>query len=277
MRTIAHISDVHFGRIDNRIVEALLTELHADPPSVMVVSGDLTQRARVEQYLPAAEFLKRLPGPIIVVPGNHDVPLWNVFRRIFLPLQRYRHYITADLYPEYRDDDIMVLGVNSARSFTRLSGWLSRDQLATIRQRFSQAPPEATRILVTHHPFIPTSKRPEGDVIRRGASTLLELEEARIDVLLAGHLHLAYHDEVREYHAGMNRSVISIQAGTATSTRLRGEPNAYNRITIEHDHVHVSVRAWTGSGFAQSLATDFRKTDGVWKREPVASLQSTSS
>jgi 3',5'-cyclic AMP phosphodiesterase CpdA len=273
MRTIAHISDVHFGKIDERIAEALLAELNADPPSVMVVSGDMTQRARIEQYKPAGEFLKRLPRPLIVVPGNHDVPLWNVFRRVFLPLQRYRRYITTDMYPQYRDDELMVLGVNSARSFTRLSGWLSRRQIRTIAQRFSQAPPGATRVLVTHHPFIPTSKRPDGDVILRGTPTLLALESARIDVLLAGHLHIAYHDEVRRYHAGTKHSLISIQAGTATSTRLRGEPNAYNRITIERDHVHVSVRAWTGSGYAQSFETNFRKADGIWQRQPATNLQ----
>jgi len=274
MRTIAHISDVHFGRIDERISEILIAELNADPPSVMVVSGDMTQRARVEQYEPAAAFLKRLPGPLIVVPGNHDIPLWNVFRRVLLPLQRYQRYITTDMYPEYRDDELVVLGVNSARSFTRLSGWLSRKQLDVIAQRFSQAAPGATRVLVTHHPFIPTSKRPDGDVIRGGTRTLLALERCNIDVLLAGHLHLAYHDDVRGYHAGAKRSVISIQAGTATSTRLRGEPNAYNRITIERDHVHVSVRAWNGSAFAPALVTDFRKIDGAWKREPAANLQS---
>ena len=274
MRTIAHISDVHFGRIDERISETLIAELNADPPSVMVVSGDMTQRARVAQYRPAAAFLKRLPGPLIVVPGNHDIPLWNVFRRILLPLQRYQRYVTTDMYPEYRDDELMVLGVNSARSFTRLSGWLSRKQLAVIAQRFSQAAPSATRVLVTHHPFIPTSKRPDGDLIRRGTQTLLALEACNIDVLLAGHLHLAYHDDVRGYHAGTKRSVISIQAGTATSTRLRGEPNAYNRITIERDHVHVSVRAWNRDGFAPALATDFRKVDGAWKRVPAASIQS---
>jgi 3',5'-cyclic AMP phosphodiesterase CpdA len=274
MRTIAHISDVHFGRIDEGITEALLAELHADPPSVMVVSGDLTQRSRIHQWEPAAAFMKRLPGPIIVVPGNHDVPLWNAFMRIAFPLRRFKRYITTDMYPEYRDDELMVLGVSTARSFTQMSGWLNQKQLATIAQRFSQAPLGATRVLVTHHPFIPTSKRPDGDVIRRATKTLLALEPSKIDILLAGHLHLAYHDDVRSYHRGAKRSVISIQAGTATSTRLRGEPNAYNRITIDRDHVHVSVRAWTGNAFAQSLATDFRKVDGVWQREPAANLQS---
>jgi len=274
MRTIAHISDVHFGRIDERITEALLAELHADPPSVMVVSGDLTQRSRIHQWEPAAAFMKRLPGPIIVVPGNHDVPLWNVFRRVFLPLQRFKHYITGDIYPEYRDDELMVLGVNTARSFTQMSGWLSQKQIKAIAERFSQAPPGATRVLVTHHPFIPTPKRPDGDVIRRGTQTLLALEPSNIDILLGGHLHLAYHDDVRSYHPGTKRSVISIQAGTATSTRLRGAPNAYNRVTIDRDHVHVSIREWTGSTFAQSLATDFRKVDGAWLREPAANLQS---
>ena len=278
MRTIAHISDLHFGRIDPRIAEALAEDLNRQPPSVLVVSGDLTQRGRHRQYAQAADYLPRLPRPQIVVPGNHDVPLWDVVRRFFFPLNRYRHYISQNLFPEFQDDELFALGVNTSRSFTRTSGWLDKQQLRYISQRMSAAPPQLFKVLVTHHPFIPPPRRPDSDVLLRGSWALEQMEHCGIDLLLAGHLHLAYHDDVRSHYVAAPRSVLSIQAGTATSTRLRGEPNAYNWITIDRDLVTVAVRAWNGQRFQESLVTRYNRTDGRWRRakqlavtEPVAS------
>jgi 3',5'-cyclic AMP phosphodiesterase CpdA len=114
MRTIAHISDVHFGRTDPAVVEGLVQDLSSRHPSVLVVSGDFTQRARARQYRAAAEFLKRLPTPQLVVPGNHDIPLYDIIRRFFFPLNRYRKYITKDLRPVYQDEELFVLGINTA-------------------------------------------------------------------------------------------------------------------------------------------------------------------
>src|SRR5205823_5980198 len=104
MRTIAHISDLHFGRVDPRVADGLADELSHRQPTVLVVSGDFTQRARPSQYRAARDYLKRLPQPQVVVPGNHDVPMYDVVRRFLSPLSRYRHYITRDLEPCYRDD-----------------------------------------------------------------------------------------------------------------------------------------------------------------------------
>src|SRR5688572_9270720 len=118
MRTIAHISDLHFGRIDEAIVEGLVADIAARSPSLVVVSGDLTQRARAWQYRQGAELLERLPKPQLVVPGNHDIPLYDVVRRFLFPLQRYSSYITRDLAPVYRDHELFVMGLNTARSFT---------------------------------------------------------------------------------------------------------------------------------------------------------------
>lgn len=266
MRTIAHISDLHFGRIDPPVAEGLVEDLKGRSPTVLVVSGDFTQRARPWQYRQAAEYLKRLPTPQLVVPGNHDVPLWDFSRRVFSPLGRYRRHITRDLMPTYRDDELFILGVNTARSFTRTSGWISRRQLEAVRTMACAVPPTLFKVLVTHHPFIPAPRKPDSDVVVGGAHALARMEECGIDMLLAGHLHLAYHDDVRAHHKATRRSILSVQAGTATSTRRRVEPNAYNWITLSPDLVTVAVRVWNGHCFEESLVTRYERIEHIWQR-----------
>ena len=266
MRTLAHISDLHFGRVSPAVAEGLVADLRQRDPTLLVVSGDFTQRARRSQYLEAAEFLRRLPRPQLLVPGNHDVPLWNAARRVFLPLRRYRRYITSQLFPVYRDEELFVLGVNTARSFTRTSGWLSKRQLQRIEEELCAVPPEVFKVLVTHHPFIPAPRKPGSDVVVGAAQSLERMERCGVDLLLAGHLHLAYHDDVRSHHLAAKRSVLSVQAGTAISSRLRGEPNAYNWITLSPDLVTVAVRAWNGEAFEESLVTRYERVDEQWKR-----------
>jgi 3',5'-cyclic AMP phosphodiesterase CpdA len=272
MRTIAHISDVHFGRTDPAVVEGLVRDLSERAPTVLVASGDFTQRARGRQYAAAAAFLKRLPSPQIVVPGNHDIPMFDIVRRFFFPLQRYRKYITADLRPAYQDEELMVLGINTARSFTHKSGWISQEQLLDVKLRVCPLPSSVFKVVVTHHPFVPPPRDPRADVIRRGAQYVDELEECGVDLLLAGHLHLAYHDDLRAHYKSAKRSILSVQAGTATSTRRRGEPNAYNWITVSpgpNGLCTVAVRAWNAQRgcFEESLVTRYNRVDGQWLRE----------
>src|SRR6185437_4607692 len=267
MRTIAHISDLHFGTVDPAIAEALVQDVAARKPSLVVVSGDFTQRARSEQYRQAAKFLKRLPQPQLVVPGNHDVPLWDVLRRVFRPMEKYRRFISDDLMPIFRDDQMLVVGVNTARSFTQKSGWISGRQLQEIHELTCGAAAGLMKVVVTHHPFIPSPRDPEGDIVLDAAEALDRLEQCGIDLLLAGHLHLAYHDDIRSHHKSLKRSVLSVQAGTATSTRLRGEPNAYNWITLIPNQVSVEVRIWNKKAFEQSLITEYERVEHVWRRK----------
>jgi 3',5'-cyclic AMP phosphodiesterase CpdA len=276
MRTIAHISDLHFGRVDDKVAEGLVADLAERKPSLLVVSGDFTQRAREGQYAQAAAFLRRLPQPQLVVPGNHDIPLYDVVRRIWFPLAKYRRHITRDLRPMYRDEELMVLGINTARSFTQKSGWISEEQLLDVKTRVCGMPRSVVKVVVTHHPFIPPPREPRADVIRRGATYIDELEECGVDLLLAGHLHLAYHDDLRSHYKGAKRSILSIQAGTATSTRRRGEPNAYNWITVSPDLCAVTVRAWCRDRFEESLVTRYRRVEGSWQREQQVPLDRTA-
>src|SRR6187401_1402656 len=129
MRRVVHISDLHFGRTDRQVVAALIRQTRELMADVFVVSGDLTQRARARQFHEARHFLDALDRPTIVVPGNHDVPLENLFDRFFRPFAKYRKYITEDLSPTFHDEELAVVGINTARSFTRASGSIDDRQI----------------------------------------------------------------------------------------------------------------------------------------------------
>src|SRR5215210_6582583 len=115
MRKVVHLSDLHFGRVDESVLKPLIQTVEELKPDVVAVSGDLTQRARSHQFKEARAFLDALPGHQIVVPGNHDVPLWNVFARFLQPLTKYRRYITQELRPFYSDEELAIMGINTAR------------------------------------------------------------------------------------------------------------------------------------------------------------------
>ncbi|MGH7215051.1 MAG: metallophosphoesterase family protein [Tepidisphaeraceae bacterium] len=273
MRTIAHISDLHFGRVDDSVAEGLVGDLHAQSPNLVVASGDFTQRARAKQYAAARAFLGRLPKPQLVVPGNHDIPLWDVVRRFFFPLHRYRWFISKDLRPVHEDDQLLVIGINTARSFSWTwngfwkDGKISEEQLLDVRLRACPLPHTVFKVVVTHHPFIPPPGERLHGIVRGAHRALARMEECGVDLCLAGHLHRGYSGDVRTHFEAVKRSIISVQAGTATSTRRREEPNAYNLITINPDQLSIAVRAWTGARFEQTERTHYARIDGVWQRE----------
>jgi 3',5'-cyclic AMP phosphodiesterase CpdA len=154
MRTLVHLSDIHFGRVDARVVSPLVHTIRGISTDLLAVSGDLTQRARRSQFVRARDFLKQLPCQQIVVPGNHDVPLFNLAARFLSPLEGYRRYITRDLEPVFQDEEMIVVGLNSARSLPfHGAGRLNRAQVMRAAARLKAAPPDVVRIVVTHHPF----------------------------------------------------------------------------------------------------------------------------
>lgn len=264
MRTLAHISDLHFGTAVPRVAEGLIRELREKPPSLVVVSGDLTQRARRSQFAAAREFLDQLTSPYLVVPGNHDVPFYDVVRRFASPLGRYRHQIQEDLDPMFEDDELSVIGVNTARSLVWKGGKISPNQIEELRQRLGRAG-DRFKVVVTHHPFIPSPlSQSSGIDLARAAEVLAVLEEFEVDLLLAGHLHHGYTGDTRAHFASARRSIISVQAGTAISRRVRHEPNAYNWITLELDSISVEVRAWDGTAFKAGKTSQFELRDAAW-------------
>jgi 3',5'-cyclic AMP phosphodiesterase CpdA len=265
--SIAHISDLHFGKEDLRVAEGLVAELGTRSPQVVAVSGDLTQRARAREFRAARAFLDRLPGEVLVVPGNHDVPLWDVVSRFARPLSNYRRHLTPDLAPMLRHEDLAVMGVNTARSWTFKNGRISWAQIEQIRERFAPLPERVFKVLVTHHPFVPSPGDPDPAVVGRGFQALQAAEAAGVDLLLAGHLHLGFADDVRAHHLSLRRSMMVAQAGTAISLRTRREPNTYNWITFDPPHLTIEVRGWAGEAFSTLTRTRWARRGAEWERE----------
>ena len=264
MRRLAHISDLHFGREDPLLIRELLADLRRLDPSLVAVSGDLTQRARRRQFLAARAFLERIPYSKIVVPGNHDIPLYDPVRRFLLPLHRWRRYIAADMDPAYIDGEVAVLGVNTARSLAFVNGRISDRQIALLRHRLCSIPDQIFKIVVTHHPFIPPPI-PPFSIVGRAAKALAVLEECGVDLLLAGHYHVGYSDDIRSYHETIRSHILVSQASTL-STRLRREPAAYNVYEIDPPELTLTVRTWNGKVFVPSRETRFREMKKTWSR-----------
>ncbi|MES2696076.1 MAG: metallophosphoesterase [Verrucomicrobiota bacterium] len=264
MKTIAHISDLHFGKETPAVAEGLVADLAALKPTLVVASGDFTQRARSSQFRAARDYLARLPKPQLVVPGNHDVPLFDVVRRFATPLRRYRRFISADLDPTYSDDEMIVVGLNTARSFTWKNGRISVEQIDALQGRLNTGGLRV-KVVVTHHPFLPPPGDVGIDLVGRAARAMKVLDACNVDLLLAGHLHRGYAGDVRTHYPAARRAMIAVQAGTAISHRIReGEPNAYNLLHVARTHTVVEVRAWNGSAFATLRRTTFDRADDGW-------------
>jgi 3',5'-cyclic AMP phosphodiesterase CpdA len=269
MRTIAHISDLHFGTVIPEIAEALVTDLQALAPSLVVISGDLTQRARSAQFEAARDFIRRLPQPQLVVPGNHDIPLFDVMRRFLSPLTRYREYIHAEIDPTFADEELFVVGLNTARSLTWQSGRISEEQVIRLQQRLAQAG-SRLKVVVTHHPFIPPPYGAGIELVGRAALAIPIMSDGHVDLLLSGHLHRGYAGDIRAHYPLARRAIIAVQAGTATSGRTRDEPNAYNVITTEPDVIKIAVRGWSGREFVPLNLTTYRRSTEGWYAETPA-------
>lgn len=244
MRTIAHLSDLHFGRHDGEVVAGLGRLMNATRPDLIVISGDFTQRARTSEFLLAQEFLAGLPSPVLAVPGNHDVPLYDIASRWLRPLDKYRRFISPDLQPSFVDDEIAVVGINTARSLTWKNGRINERQIEHIRERLAEARPSAIRIVVTHHPFdLPPAASGEA-VVGRAAMAISQLIRCRVDIILSGHLHMRHAGSSARRYKVSGRPILLVQAGTATSTRQRGELNSCNLLRIEREDISIEWLAW---------------------------------
>lgn len=245
MTVLAHLSDVHFGTEDPVLVDALAAELDALAPALVVVSGDLTQRARREQYRAARAFLDRLTAPWVAVPGNHDIPLYDVARRALAPRARFRRYI-GPVQTLHTASGLRVLALDTARPDRWKEGRVRTRHLPAIRV-LGDGEPGDLRVLVGHHPFD-----------RRGHEAAAR---ARVDILMSGHLHLRSHGHVEVEEHGM----LELQAGTALSRRRRGEPNSWNIVRRSGDELEVEVRDWDGGAFAPVVSARFHRAPRGWR------------
>jgi 3',5'-cyclic AMP phosphodiesterase CpdA len=267
MRKILHLSDLHFGRVNPALLGPLMNTVREVDPDLVAISGDLTQRARSHQFQQARSFLDALPKPQIVVPGNHDIPLHNVFARFFEPLTKYKRYITDDLQPVYQDEEMIIIGVNTARSSVFKGGRINRSQVTRLREKFCTFGREVVKAVVTHHPFDLPEGHNERHLVGRARMAMTSLAECGADLFLAGHLHISHTGHTKRYKIH-GHSALVVQAGTATSTRERGEANSFNVLRIGYPEITVEKFDWNPvtASFTVSTREEFKQVDEGWIR-----------
>jgi 3',5'-cyclic AMP phosphodiesterase CpdA len=271
LRTLVHLSDLHFGDIEPGPADALVGAVRTIAPDLIAVSGDLTQRARHRQFAAARRFLDALPAPRIVVPGNHDIPLYNVLARM-KGAQRYQKYISAELEPFYADNEIAVVGLNTARSLTFKGGRINERQLGVIRSRLCGIDERLVKIVLTHHPFDLPGEYPQSALVGRARLATELLADCKVDIFLAGHFHLSLVAAAASRFQIGGRAVLLVQAGTATSNRGRGHGNSFNVLRIAEPTACVERFDWVPDhgAFAPRAASYFTRTAVGWRRSPVA-------
>jgi 3',5'-cyclic AMP phosphodiesterase CpdA len=248
MLTLLHISDLHFGPpYVPAVGEALVRAAHRLRPAIIVASGDFTQRATRAQFLAARQYLDRLPPATrVLVPGNHDVPLFRVLERLVAPYALYREYLTDALDAVVRRPDAVIVALNSTAPRRALSnGRIRRQQLALCAEAFASAPEGAARIVVTHHHWAPAPDYEGGEVMPGAKQALDALTELRVDLILSGHLHRAFIGNSLDVYAGRDREhgILIAQCGTSTSRRGRArerEKNSFNWIRITDRIIRIT-------------------------------------
>jgi 3',5'-cyclic AMP phosphodiesterase CpdA len=248
MLTILHISDLHFGPpFVGHVGESVLRAARELPADLIVASGDFTQRAKREEYAAAREFLDRLPDlPTVVVPGNHDVPLYRVWERVFAPYRLYNEYIASELDTVHRLDNAVIVALNSTAPLRAITnGRLSRAQLRFCAEVFAAVPPGVARIVVAHHHFAPAPDYEGGEVMPRAKRAIDCFSDLGVELVLGGHLHRAYIGNSLDLYPGRDREhgLIIVQSGTTTSRRGRArerEKNTLNLIRITEDRIRIT-------------------------------------
>lgn len=253
MIRLAHLSDLHFGRVDHRLIRPLLDALTKARPDIVAISGDLTMRAREGEFREALQFVEALPGRCFLVPGNHDIPTGHLVERLLDPFRRWRHHFGPELEPTYLDERLALVGVNSVRRASWRLNWshgrIGRRHLARIERRLDALPEGPFRVVVCHHPFFSPDDAMRHKVIRRSDVALRAFRRHGVGLVLAGHLHRSFvHDMPGGRGTG---SLLVVHGGTSFSTRLRGEANAFNLIELDDNGtISVDGRIWTGDHWA---------------------------
>jgi 3',5'-cyclic AMP phosphodiesterase CpdA len=249
MRRIVHLSDFHFGWSESALAKVLSSTIVNLKPDLTILSGDFVEHATRAEFEEARKFVQSVPGPKIMVPGNHDLPFYNYARRVTQRLSLYREFITEDMAPFYLDDEIAVMGLNTARVWPVRGGSINALQITEVESRLSSLPAGVTRVLVTHHPF----DLPEGYsrrfLVKRGAEALQRLAGG-LDLLLAGHMHIGASGCVADRFDTPNGSLVFAQAGTAISKRYKGERNSLNVIEVDRPRIRVQKYSWDSGGSA---------------------------
>lgn len=251
-RAVLHLSDVHFGSEHARARAAtILRVIETLRPDLVVVSGDLTQRARTAEFAEARAFLEAIRVPRVVVPGNHDVPLWNVARRLTQPLRKWRRSMPDEPTSTFEDAELAVVGIDTTRRFGVKGGHVGAEDLRHVEGALQTASDTACRIVVGHHPLDLPEVGGPGDTALGGRRALARLAGLGVELVLSGHLHASHAFRPIDRASGAGRPVLLVSAGTATSHRGRGPEthvNSFNLIHVRRWQIGVTTYLHTRSG-----------------------------
>lgn len=228
--TLLQVSDAHFGTEQDPVVEALLQLARDHVPDIVVLSGDITQRARHSQFRSARVFIDRMkPRALIAIPGNHDIPLFNLFTRAFAPYANYSRVFGSDLEPEFESADLLVVCVNTTRPRRHKGGELSPQQITRVTERVKRAAPTQLRIVVVHQPVLAIRASDEDNLLHGHEQATPLWSAAGVDIIMGGHIHLPYIRSMRTKFDSLPHDMWTVQAGTAVSSRTReGIANSVN-------------------------------------------------
>jgi 3',5'-cyclic AMP phosphodiesterase CpdA len=251
VRHLLHISDVHFGPPHRpELAEKVLEFAGRHRPDVIVLSGDLTQRAKPKQFQEARRFVDRLPAPTLVVPGNHDVPLYRVWSRALSPFATYRKHFSPELEPAWRDDELLLVGLNTAHGWTLKEGRVSMGRLREVVALMQAVPPGVFKVVVAHHHLTPPPRFGTQTVASNAFEAIETFSAAGVELVLSGHQHQTYVATSEEFYPSGRAPVIILHAGTTTSSRGRGsevDKNTFNWIRIDERSLRVSHYHWEPS------------------------------
>lgn len=245
---LLQISDLHFGPpFVEKVGEAALRIANAEHSDAIIINGDLTQRATKEQFQAAKQYMQRLPQvPQLVIPGNHDVPLYRLAERFFSPHRLYREIISEELNPVLKIEGAVIVGLDSTAPRTAISnGKIFKWQLDLCDRVFREAPSEIARIVVAHHHFAPAPDLLHDSNMPQAKRAIERFSDLDVDMILGGHLHRAYIGNSLDFYPGSHRDrgIIIAQCGTTTSRRGRGreqEKNSLNRIEISRHAITIT-------------------------------------
>jgi 3',5'-cyclic AMP phosphodiesterase CpdA len=248
VKTVLHVSDPHFGTERPLVVKALERLAHAQTLDLLILSGDITQRARAGEFKAALAFVDRLAIPSrVVIAGNHDIPLFDVATRIFLPYSRYCRAFGPELEPIHDTPELLVIGVRTTRRYRHIEGEVSSAQIERVAQRLKQAGKNQLRLVVTHQPVHVTHAVDQEHLLRGHQHAIRKWAEAGVDLILGGHIHRPFTCALHERVADLPRRVWAVQAGTAVSSRIRHDSsNSINliRYGFEDAPLHCVVERW---------------------------------
>jgi 3',5'-cyclic AMP phosphodiesterase CpdA len=260
---LAHVTDLHFGAEDPDVVAGLRADLAAQDVDRVLVSGDLTMRARARQFGAARTLLESIGRPWISVPGNHDVPLDRVLTRALRPLAAYRRFVDAEPQPALRTDGLQVLGLSTARRYLWKGGRIDAGQVTRISAAFTG--PARLRILMIHHPVFRPAQRPAEAIVHGAERALHAAAGAGVDVIVCGHDHVQAQVDLSLTRPGLGRHMIGLISGTACSRRVRaGESQSYTVLELSGERLCLRVRHWRDGRFRTLVETEWWRTADGW-------------